>query len=399
MKTAAIIGEFNPFHNGHKLIIEKARRLGADRVITLVSGDYMQRGVPAVTDRHVRAEMALLGGADVVLSYPTRYSTSSAESFASHAVGILERLGCVDMLLFGSESGDLAELSRCADALISETDGYKEALREALRSGLSFPKARAKALPEYAEILRSPNNILGIEYLKALKRSGSRIQPHTCVREGGSYLDDKSLTRLSSAAAVRHALAVGTSFPGLSVALPEDCLEVLKKDIGLYGITTENDYSLLLIDRLWKLGEPELLVHYQDVTEDLAHTIVKHRNLFTNFDEYAQRCCSKNLTLSHVYRAFLHIILDFREDPGLDRALYTQVLGFRRESEDLLALIREKAEIPVIVNPPQERETLPPDVRRLFDEEMRVSNLYESVRSQKSGVPFRNVLTKELVKV
>lgn len=401
LKIAAIIGEFNPFHNGHKLIVRRAREHGADRVIALMSGDYVQRGVPAVTDRHVRAHMALLGGVDAVISYPTRFASSTAESFAYHAIDILDALECVDMLVFGSECGNIDLLDRAAEALVNETDEYRQKLHEGLKQGMNFPTARAAALPEFAEVLREPNNILGVEYLKAIKRRNSSIVPYTHRREGGSYLDDSALTELASAAAVRHALAQGTNFPGLEISLPKECIEVLRNDIGRYGVTTENDYSLLLIDRLWKLGEPFLLSHYLEVTDELANTIVKKRNLFTSFDDFAERCSSKNITMTHIYRAFLHIILDIKKDARLEgrNALYTQMLGFRKESVDVVSLIQKSAKIPVIMNPPAEMNDLNPDQRRLFEEEMQVSNLYESIRSQKSGISFENVLTKELVKV
>lgn len=401
MKTAAIIGEFNPFHNGHKLIAEKAREFGADRVIALMSGDYVQRGVPAITNRHVRARMALLGELDAVLSYPTRYATSSAESFADHAVRMLNHLGCVDMLVFGSESGDLDALSRCADALVSESDEFKEKLRQGLKEGLSFPKARAEALPEFADLLREPNNILAIEYLKALKRTKSTIVPFTQKRIGQSHIDDSVLTELSSASAVRKALALGNNFPGLEIALPPESIDALRDDIGVYGVTTENDYSLLLIDRLWKLGEPFLLNYYLEMTDELAHTIVKKRNTFTSFDDFADRCKSKNITLTHIYRAFLHIILDMKKDDRLDgdNAFYTRMIGFREASTDVVSLIQKSSDIPVVMNPPAEADRLRPDQRRLFDEEQQVTNLYESVRAQKWHQPFENVFTKPIVKV
>lgn len=403
MKIAAIIGEFNPFHNGHKLIVQRARETGADYVIVLMSGDYVQRGVPAVTDRHVRAHMALLGGADAVLSYPTRYASTSAESFASHAVRMLNSLDCVNCLVFGSESGDIEKLRACADVLADEPEEFKKKLKEGLAAGLSFPKARAEALPEFADILSTPNNILAVEYLKALKRTKSKIEPVTFQREGGAYLDDSKLTELSSASAVRRAMALSedNSFPGLEIAMPSDCFEVLRSDIGKYGVTTENDYSLLLIDRLWKLGEPFLLNHYLEMTDELAHTIVKKRNLFTSFDEFADRCKSKNLTMTHIYRAFLHLILDMKKDERLDNenAFVTQMLGFRTKSEAVVREIQQKSKIPVVMNPPREVDGLKPDQRRLFDEEMQVSNLYESVRAQKWHLSFENVFTKELVKV
>ena len=399
MKIAAIIGEFNPFHNGHRLIIQRAHELGADRVIVLMSGDFVQRGLPAITDSHTRAHMALLGGADAILWYPARFSSSSAESFASHAVDILNGLGCVDMLVFGSESGDLSRMSALADILADEPEDYRQKLREGLKAGLSFPKARAEAIPEYADLISSPNNILGVEYLKALKRTGSKIKPFTCVREGSSYLDDSTLGALSSAASVRRALAQGNHFPGLEIAVPKDCLDVLRKDLGIYGVTNENDFSLLLAERLWQVGAPFLLTKFADVTEDLANTIFKKRGMFLNFDDFADRCVSKSLTKTHVYRAFLHIVLDVQKNSLLDGARLTQVLGFRKESTDVISKIQTCAEIPVIMNPPAEKDRLPDAERKLFEDELRISSLYEMVRAQKVGRPVRNVLTKELIKV
>ena len=399
MKTAAIVGEFNPFHNGHKLIIEKARQLGADRVIVLMSGDYVQRGVPAITDRMVRTHMALLGGADAVLAYPTRFSSSSAEAFASHAIDYFNHLGCVDELIFGSECGDLEKMEACADVLAFETPDYKERLHAELRKGVSFPKARASALPEFAELLETPNNILGIEYLKALKRTGSAVKPQTVKREGAAYLDENSLIPLSSAAAVRHALSRGSGFPGLEQAIPADAFEILKKDVGTYGIVRAKDLSLLLIDRLWKLGDPELLALFEDVTPELANTIINKRNLFLNFEDFAVRCSSKCLTVSHVSRALLHIALGIRKDPALDDVRLTRVLGFRKEVAGLIAAIQKNADFRVIMNPAQERRQMDGAEGRLFDEELRVSNLYESIRSQKSGLAIRNSLTKEIIKI
>ncbi|MDO5703232.1 MAG: nucleotidyltransferase family protein, partial [Lachnospiraceae bacterium] len=166
MKIAAVICELNPLHSGHARLFRCARDMGADCVLAVMSGDFVQRGEPAVMNRRTRARMALNAGADMVLSYPVRYATGSAERFASYAVRIADGLGCVDSLVFGSESGSLAELEKCARILADEPAFYRERLREALKMGKSYPAARAEALPEFSDLLREPNNILGVEYLK-----------------------------------------------------------------------------------------------------------------------------------------------------------------------------------------------------------------------------------------
>ena len=398
---AAIIAEFNPFHNGHKYLIEQVRSLtGADRVIALMSGDYVQRGLPAITDRRVRSQMALLNGVDLVLSYPVRYCTSSAESFASHAVEIIDRLGFVDYLAFGSEAGDVTRLSEAARLLADESASYKEKLKAGLKGGLSYPRARAEALPEYADLLDGPNNTLGIEYIKALIRRGSSIQPFTVGRKGASHLDEETIASLSSGAAVRRAMAMGDHIPGLDKALPPDAFEILREDIGRYGIISEKDLSLLLAERLWHLSSPAVFACFADVTDDLAHAIINKRTQFRDFADFAEKLKTRNLTRSHIDRALLHLTLDIRKEAAdIGDTLYAHVIGFRKDKEDLLGLIKEKSSLPLVTRAAKADEVLSGEKLKLFEEEMRVSNLYETVRAQKSGEPFRSVITKPIVVV
>ena len=219
MKTVGIITEYNPFHNGHRYQIRKARELtGADFVVTAMSGDFVQRGEPALFDKYTRTAMALEGGADLVLELPVRFATSSAEDFAACGVALLDRLGVVDHLCFGSELGRLDVLEQTADILVAEPDGFREELRKCLAAGYSYPRAREMALMKVMEagerrsddnMLSSPNNILGIEYLKALKRRDSRIQPLTIRRKGQGYhetaLPEESKAQFPSASALRKA--------------------------------------------------------------------------------------------------------------------------------------------------------------------------------------------------
>lgn len=199
MKTAGIIAEYNPFHKGHEYQIRYTKeRLKADYVIVAMSGDYVQRGTPALISKHARAEMALRCGADLVLEMPVSISTASAEAFAMGGVSLLDSLGIVDILCFGSESGEISALKELAEILVEEPEEYKKLLKSFLSEGLTFPAARSQALTEYfknprnfngddfdgvltpllnevTQILNTPNNILGIEYCKALLRLNSRI--------------------------------------------------------------------------------------------------------------------------------------------------------------------------------------------------------------------------------
>ena len=195
MKVNGIIAEYNPFHNGHLYQLEESRRLtGADYTVVVMSGDFVQRGAPAMLDKHVRARMALLGGADLVLELPVLYAVSSAEQFAAGAVAILDRLGVVTHLCFGSECGDAEALGQIAGYLLEEPDSYRSHLQQLLRQGRTYPAARAQALctafgRDWEQILSSPNNILGIDYIKALKKRKSSILPVTVKRIGAGYHD------------------------------------------------------------------------------------------------------------------------------------------------------------------------------------------------------------------
>ena len=192
MRVNGIISEYNPFHNGHKyLLTESKKATSADYTVIVMSGNFVQRGAPALINKYKRAEMALQNGADLVLELPKYYATASAEYFAMGGISLLDKLGVVTNLSFGSECGDLAVLEKIARILVEEPNDYTILLRENLKKGQSYPTARTNALleynadfGEYKDVLSSPNNILGIEYLKALLKRKSSIQPYTLLRTG-----------------------------------------------------------------------------------------------------------------------------------------------------------------------------------------------------------------------
>ena len=218
-KTVGIIAEYNPFHNGHAYQIREVRKQsGADYIIIVMSGDFVQRGRPALLDKYARARLALLGGADLVLELPCAAASGSAARFAQEAVRILDRLGVVQELWFGSEAGELAPLLEAAAVLAEEPPHFRNALRQSLRQGNSYPLARQKALEACSadgeklaapELLCLPNNILGIEYCTALKRLRSSVLPRTLKRVGSGYHDRQASGSFASASALRLAVKTG----------------------------------------------------------------------------------------------------------------------------------------------------------------------------------------------
>ncbi len=399
MKTAAVIAEFNPFHLGHAWLLAKAREAGAERIIVLMSGDYVQRGAPALADRHARAGMALLNGADLVIACPTRYAASSAEHYARHTVGLLDRLHVADWLVFGSEEGELSRLQGCAGALLNETPAFREALKTGLKDGLSFPAARAQALPDYSDLLSLPNNILAVEYLKALRSIKSEMVPVTFPRQGRGYHDPAVSGRDTSATGIRKLISgQETGVPSaVREAVGESVYRILLKEAESGGFLGADDYSVLLASRLFRISGAGELTVYPDISEDLALRIFRMRNQFSSFTSFAERCAARSVPASRVMRALLHIALDMRQEERNEDDGFIHVLGFRREAAPMLKEIKDRAGLPLITNPPSYRDRLSGAAAALFEEELYVSNLYNAVRSAKSGVPFRNEITKPLV--
>lgn len=402
MKTALIVAEFNPYHNGHKYIAEKARELtGADYIIALMSGDYVQRGAPAIVDRYTRAGMALSSGIDLVIALPTRYSACSAEEYAGHSLRIADSLGCVDYLFFGSECGDIDRLSGAARVLAYEPDDYKERLRDHLRQGVSFPKARALALPQFEDLLGAPNNILGIEYIKAILRGNYAIQPKTCRRIGVTHDSSDLSGAYASATAIREMLAGhgqrnrdSLAISRLSSYIPARAYELLKVQYENNRLVYEDDLTFMLASALWEANSPEELTKYLSVSDTLANAIWSLRDKCLSFTGFAMLLKNRSLTYTHVARALLHIALRIKKDSTYD---FAHILGMRKEAGALVSRMIESSRIPVIMRPSRELADLDVGVRSLFDEEIRLSNLYNILTSQRCGQDIQNEMSRRLI--
>ena len=362
MKTVGLITEYNPFHNGHAYHIEKAKMLtGADRVIVVMSGDFVQRGAPAVMPKHLRAESALLSGASLIIELPVCFATGSAEYFAQGAISLLNQLGCIDSICFGSECGDLHLLKEIAQLLADEPIEYQAALKQALKEGASFPAARQEALniysDKYSEILASPNNILGIEYLKALAKIHSKIEPFTIKRIGAGYHDMDIDGQFSSATAIRSDIyqladvnSSSESIPltHIQTQVPSSCHELMKKNYQIRYPIKSDDFSLLLKAKL--LSETAgSLSHYLDISPELANRILRLRNDYLSFEQFCD-LKTKELTRSRISRSFIHVLLGITNDwltAMKAPASYARILGFRRDHADLLGILKRTSDIPL----------------------------------------------------
>ena len=390
MKIAGIITEYNPFHNGHAYQIEKVRQeTGSDYVVIVMSGDFVQRGEPAVLDKYVRAHMALENGADLVLELPVSVATGSAEYFASGAVKMLADTGIVTDLCFGSECGSLMDLQKLADILAEEPEKYQILLRKYLKEGMSFPAARAHAVKDYApdlasDLLDTPNNLLGLEYLKALKRLHSTILPHTIQREGNAY-HDITVTdgRSASASGIRDTLmkSQGVFTDRILQQLP---FPKLYKDYEGLSPVSENSFSLPLLQKLRALQD-QPLEQYFGVSAELSNRIWNRLDEFSSFSGFTDLLKTRELTRTSVSRALLHILLDVRE---YKPASVFRVLGFRKSSGILLKELSVHGNLPVITSLSQ---------AGIPAKELYADHLYESVRSLLHGRPFQNEYRRKML--
>ena len=413
MKTVGLITEYNPFHNGHAYHIEKAKMLtGADRVIVVMSGDFVQRGAPAVMPKHFRAKSALLSGASLIIELPVCFATGSAEYFAQGSISLLNQLGCIDSICFGSECGDLHLLKEIAQILADEPIEYQTALKQALKEGASFPAARQEALniysDKYSEILASPNNILGIEYLKALAKIHSKMEPFTIKRIGAGYHDMDIDGQFSSATAIRsdiYQLAdVNSSSESLPLThiqtqVPSSCHELMKKNYQTRYPVKADDFSLLLKAKL--LSETAgSLSHYLDMSPELANRILRLRNDYLSFEQFCDLLKTKELTRSRISRSFIHVLLGITNDwltAMKAPAPYARILGFRRDHADLLGILKRTSDIPLITSPA--RAVLADTAYQMLELDIYASDLYESVITDLYGTPFHNELTIQIIKI
>lgn len=400
MKTAAVIAEYNPFHRGHEYQLRRIRHdSGADFILVIMSGDFVQRGAPAVLDKYARTRAALLGGADLVLELPVFAALGSARDFGGTAVRILDRLGVVDELWFGSESEDLAALQSAARILTREPGPYRTILTQCLSEGLSYPAAQSRAVqavfsesggrPEkMREVLSSPNDLLALSYLSALVRCGSSITPKALGRKRGDHHSDGGTAW--SAEAVRNHLARGW-FCRAVRALPENSASMLIAAADRGTLLVPDDFSeqiLFLIRR----GSAESLTEYAGINPDLAHRIKKLCCSYHSVSSFADALKTKNITRTRIDRALFSVLLGIRKGDAARAADFSSVriLGFRRGAEHLLGEIAEKGSVRAVAG-----------AKNMPEEEYRTdcfaSGLCEAVRAKKSGSQFHHEFAQNLV--
>ncbi len=370
LSTIGIIAEFNPFHLGHKHLIDTAKQRG-DTVVCVMSGNYVQRGDTAIVPKAIRAKMAIDCGADLVAELPTPYCLSSSQNFAYGGVYILDALGC-DGLLFGSECGDISKLEAAMRCICSSE--FKARLPEFLSDGKSYAKAMAELLDESCAelkgILDNPNDALGIEYLYAIERIGSKMKPALIKRIGASH-DSAQEDITASASLIRERLKAG-DFDFIKRYMPPAAYNAL----ALSPISSLESIEAAILARLRERALSLEIASLPDLSEGLENRLVKAIKQSRSLQELYSNIKTKRYTLARIRRLVLSAYL------GLDASFigspppYIRILGFSAKGQEVLSLAKKSCDIPIITNT-ADIKALPPKAMAAFQKE----NLYTDIYS------------------
>ena len=415
MNVTGIIAEYNPFHRGHAYHIAKARELTkADYVVVVMSGNYVQRGAPALTDKFARAKMALKNGADMVFELPHLWSTSAAPDFAAGGTAFLDKLGCVTHISYGCETEEPKNLVNLAEFLLREPREFSLALKKSQGKGLAYPLAFEQAFLSWAkenpscdfpcttrekfhEIFSSPNNILGLEYQKNLLRRQSNLSPCPVPRMGSDYHSPDLETCFSSATAIRNAVFSGREVP-LEQYMPKTAADLLPPQKYLLR---ENDFSQMLYYKL--LSESWMgYESYLGGSPFLSNRIKKHLELFSGYSGFCETLKTKDVTYAKISRFLLHILLNITtEDAALLKSLgyipYFRLLGFKSTAKPLLKMIEKQGDAPLLTKPAKAKSLLSKKAYLLYKKELFSSDLYYGLQVQKGIQDSANECRKSLV--
>lgn len=377
MKITGIVSEYNPLHNGHLYHIEKTRENGATHIVAVMSGNYVQRGETAVINKFERANLAIKNGVDLVIEIPTVYSLASAEFYARGAVYLLNALGCVDEISFGSEVGSVSEIENAAE--IAWECQQSPELEELLKNGMSYPNAiNSMILSKYGrkkgnrvgDILASPNNVLAVEYLKAIRFFNSRIKPFTTLRKSAAHDSMHPLDNIASASFIRKCMEEGNDFYGL---VPDMVYEAYKTALENGSIANIKNLERILIYRLRTITADELR-EVPDVGQGLENRILDCTAL-CSIEEIMQAIKSKRYTMARIRRIIYNMLIGITKSDLAVLPPYARVLAVNERGRDILSKAKQTASIPVNTSLAKLADTSD-NARRFAQLEGRASDIY-----------------------
>lgn len=395
MKILGIVTEYNPFHNGHKYHIEKSKELtGADAVVAVMSGNFMQRGEPAMFDKWSRASAAVKSGVDLVIELPTVFALNSAEYFGYGACYILNHLGIIDNLVFGSEDGNIDSVKAISHLLMNSKEDVAKVVANHMSDGHSFPKAREMAIIELSNghsnlNLTKPNNILGIEYFKALLHMDSKINVDTVKRISADYNDTALKAEISSATAIRNHIISDGIIDELIANVPPATFDLIK---NANQYVTVEDLSTMVISLLRRSTSEEIsLIH--DVSEGLENKIIYESNNTQSLSELIEKLKSKRYTRTRIQRILFKILLNIKDDYiGKSFEIspkYVRILAFNDKGREVIKLAKKTSELPIITNLDR-LENYPKDIRDMLEFDIRSTNIYSMISDIEPNSDFKN---------
>ena len=419
MKVTGIIAEYNPFHKGHEYHLKETRdKLNSDYIIVVMSGNYVQRGAPTIIDKYSRAEMALRCGADLVLELPACFSTASAEYFAFGGTAILDKLNVVDDLCFGTESLDYQsdsadpelltqKFAAIADLLMHETDDFKKVLKDSMKNGMSHAAAVSAAIgavlgEEYVTLMETSNNILGVEYIRALKKLNSSIKPVPVARKLSSHKDNQITQGFSSATSIRNSIFNRYDLNSISHTVPKEVFDILTDRYLVTFPIFRDDFSIILGEKLLSAASAGDLTQYFAVPEDLANRFMRLRNEYRAFNQFRLLSYTKNINKATVGRALMHITLgiksaDMQKLYDKQNLNAVKVLGFREEAKPLLSEIKKKSDITIVTKLADYTPDPDADGADMIEQTTRMDMLYRMVAMNKFDVDIPTPYEQELI--
>ena len=387
-KVLGIIGEYNPFHNGHLYHLLKSKKAtSSDYSVALISGNFTQRGDTSIVDKWTKTKLALANGIDLVIELPVLYSISSAENFAEGAIKIFNSLKIIDYISFGAEVSNIDILDDFAKVLYNEPKEYKNILQHELSKGISYPKARENALMMYlndvrrfANVLSCPNNILGIEYLKALKKSNSNIEPLSIKRTGNNYNDKTCSAEFASATAIRQ-LIENKDIQSIKKVLPKISFSLLYEELEKGHIVKNlSVFDKEIIFTLRKMSTNEI-AELPDVSEGLEFAIKKAADSCNTVSELINIVNSKRYTQTRIQRILLYAILGItKKDMKISKntSPYVRVLGFNSNGKKLLSEIaRNNPKLEIITSVKKYLDSNPnKNMQAILEKDILATNIY-----------------------
>lgn len=387
MKISCVISEFNPFHNGHRYLIQRQRENGTTHIVAVMSGSFVQRGECAALNKNARAHCAILNGVDLVLELPTVWACAAAPVFAKGGVSIIKSMGVADSVFFGSECGDINLISRCAEALLSEE--FSTALAKNVNSMPSYAAAVQRSVAETAgeecgEILNSPNNLLAVEYVKEIFRQKAGVTAETISRKGAEHDSDISSGEFASASMLRENI---DNISALAAFVPDCTVPIIENASATNDIATPKSLERVMMYAL-RTADSQRLKRLPDVSEGLENRLNQSLKGSKSLDEVIGRAVCRRYSAPRIRRALCSLILGIDKEMQAQAPPYIRVLGLNSNGSEILRLMKKSCTVPVITKTAHYKTLLDDNAAKIFEKDVLAADIRALACNQPMGQDF-----------